>query len=714
MKCPKCGAETRPNAKFCQVCGARLDQIAAPPATTEQTQPASVKEAGATAPPEQSDVATMPVAEKSTAESQPFESGAVVPQEPDAEQDGYVSDEPVMPPPPGSSEIPPATIAEAELAAGTVGEQPVMEAESVIEQQPATEPPTEPVEPVEEAAPAVTANNEDTSPIAVPVQKESGAKVAPHYKVLEVLDPTPEGVRRYVVADEEPWRHCWSCGSTRNEADTVYCDDCGAVLNQQRYILFEACPPVKGSVLDIFEQLCAIPNEVEQPGLLKVYDVYENEGCRYVLTERPVGDGPQALKAALPVAEDMAMEWTLQLGNILEFLEQYRIFLPTLSIDNIMRSGELIRLVTFAGGVYLPAEAPQTPNDLGEMIGTGINPAETHDLEKRQLVALAELMAQFAGYDVGQVPHPHPSPDALAEPVMRLLVAARNGTYQSLPDFLGGVNAALDELRFPPDILYEVGSASDVGRQRDHNEDGLLTLTLNRIMGTAAPPVGLFVVADGMGGHENGEVASQIALETVSADVLSSMILPLLRHDQFDAMSNVLEEAVQSANRRINAQRRSQGTDMGTTVTMALVIGSNVAVANAGDSRTYFVGADGTLEQISVDHSLVARLVAAGQITPEEIYTHPQRNQIYRSLGDKSEMPVDTFIRRLRPGEGLLLCSDGLWEMVHDPEMTQIIHESADVQEACNRLIDAANRNGGEDNISVILMRVHKREQDTK
>lgn len=691
MRCPKCGAEIRPNAKFCHACGARIEQVATPPVSTMQTQPVQVTEAGASPQPEQIEVAptTTAIADQAVAESEPAT------------------------PQPEADVTPANVIAEAELAAEKSDEHPVEEAE-IVEQPPATATTAEPGEPVEESEPAVDEHDEDTAPMPPSEQKESGARVAPHYKVLEVLDPTAEGVRRYVVADEEPWRYCWSCGSTRNEPDTVYCDDCGAVLNQQRYILFEACPPVKGSVLDIFEQLCAIPNEVEQPGLLKVYDVYENEGCRYALTERPVGDGPEALKAALPVAEDMAMEWTLQVGNVLEFLEQYRIFLPSLSTDNIMRSGELIRLVNFGGGVYLPAESLDTPHELGEIIGTGVNPDKAHELEKRQLVALAELMAQFAGYDVAQVPHPHPSPDELSEPVMRLLVAARNGTYDSLPDFLGGVNAALDELRFPPDILYEVGSASDVGRQRDHNEDGLLTLTLNRIMGTAAPPIGLFVVADGMGGHENGEVASQIALETVSADVLSSMILPLLRHDQFDAMSNVLEEAVQSANRRINAQRRSQGTDMGTTVTMALVIGSNVAVANAGDSRTYFVGSDGKLEQISVDHSLVARLVAAGQITPEEIYTHPQRNQIYRSLGDKNEIPVDTFIRRLRPGEGLLLCSDGLWEMVHDPEMTQIIHESATVQEACDRLIDAANKNGGEDNISVILMRVHKREQDTK
>jgi protein phosphatase len=132
------------------------------------------------------------------------------------------------------------------------------------------------------------------------------------------------------------------------------------------------------------------------------------------------------------------------------------------------------------------------------------------------------------------------------------------------------------------------------------------------------------------------------------------------------------------------------------------VVGDRVVVGNVGDSRTYLYR-NAKLKRISKDHSLVQRLVDLGQLSPDEVYTHPQRNAVLRSLGDRAELLVDTFSERLHPGDALLLCSDGQWEMTRDPTMEQLIAQAADPQTACHALVAAANQAGGEDNITVVL-----------
>jgi protein phosphatase len=152
-----------------------------------------------------------------------------------------------------------------------------------------------------------------------------------------------------------------------------------------------------------------------------------------------------------------------------------------------------------------------------------------------------------------------------------------------------------------------------------------------------------------------------------------------------------------------DAHREARG--LGATVTAALIVEGQAFIANVGDSRTYLVR-DGKIERVTRDHSLVERLVEMDQITPDEVYEHPSRNLIYRSLGaGHSEVDVDIFIERLQPGDVLLLCCDGLWEMIRDPELLRIITENEDVEQACDRLISTANANGGEDNITAVLVR---------
>jgi serine/threonine protein phosphatase PrpC len=168
----------------------------------------------------------------------------------------------------------------------------------------------------------------------------------------------------------------------------------------------------------------------------------------------------------------------------------------------------------------------------------------------------------------------------------------------------------------------------------------------------------------------------------------------------------ILKEAVAKANRKVYEVARQQRINMGTTVTAALLEGPRAYVVNVGDSRTYRLR-NGALEKVTRDHSLVANLVQAGVITEEEVYTHPNRNQIFRSLGEKPEVEVDLFPIDLKKGDQLILCSDGLWEMVRDPQIRDILLRTPDPQTACDALVRAAYDAGGEDNITVIIARVN-------
>lgn len=257
-------------------------------------------------------------------------------------------------------------------------------------------------------------------------------------------------------------------------------------------------------------------------------------------------------------------------------------------------------------------------------------------------------------------------------------------------------------------IYLDIGTGLDAGikRRGRPNEDSLFAIENITNSSIAPRPIGLFIVADGMGGHGNGSEASELAIRAMRKSVLVALHSEV---KEDETIKEILVEGVQHANHGVYKRNQQQHTDMGTTMTAALLWGEIVYVVNVGDSRTYLYRTSEGLYQVTQDHSVVARLVECGAISADEVYTHPKRNEILRALGNEPTVEVDCFTVPVRVGDVLLLCSDGLWEMVRDFEIQEIVRTCAPyASQICAMLIQAALNRGGTDNISVIAVCVRE------
>ena len=248
------------------------------------------------------------------------------------------------------------------------------------------------------------------------------------------------------------------------------------------------------------------------------------------------------------------------------------------------------------------------------------------------------------------------------------------------------------------------GYASDTGQVRDNNEDSLISFYADVMNENDRPAFGVFVVADGMGGHQNGEKASAIATETIMDTVLRDVYLRLFATGADQSVQPPVLETLEEAITNANSQIVKQVPQAGTTVTAAVIMGNLAYFGHVGDSRAYLIR-DGEIEQITEDHTFVNRLVAIGTMTREEAEQSGEGHRIYRALGLGEKMDVDTITRRFRTGT-LLLCSDGLSGMVNDDAILEVVESTEDPQRACDMLVELANNNGGHDNVSVIVVKM--------
>jgi serine/threonine protein phosphatase PrpC len=263
---------------------------------------------------------------------------------------------------------------------------------------------------------------------------------------------------------------------------------------------------------------------------------------------------------------------------------------------------------------------------------------------------------------------------------------------------------ALAQNHYEP-VQFLVASGQSVGHQRELNEDSLFTLTTSIAGNNSNLPFGLFIIADGMGGHQYGEIASNTAIRSISGYVMKKFHTALFNmppQPLDESLQEILQAAVMEAQRAVLKEAPGSGT----TVTAALVFGQQLTIAHVGDSRGYLLYNEQRMEAITRDHSLVKRLEELGQITAAEAAVHPQRNVLYRAVGQGETLEADVVTTPFPIGGYLLLCSDGLWGLVSDEDMSRIVYNAPNIQRACQDMVAAANAAGGPDNISVILVQL--------
>jgi serine/threonine protein phosphatase PrpC len=271
---------------------------------------------------------------------------------------------------------------------------------------------------------------------------------------------------------------------------------------------------------------------------------------------------------------------------------------------------------------------------------------------------------------------------------------------------LKGEQLGLDSLRIvrvEPQQLIS-GCGQSIGKQREHNEDCLFAFSATMGGEANSAPLGLYIVADGMGGHQYGEVASSSAVRTMANYLLkrfhSYMVNPS------EGMEEPLQEMMRTAITEAQQAVTQAAPGSGTTLTAALVLGQQMTIGHVGDSRAYALHLDRRVEVLTRDHSLVKRLEELGQISSDEAAAHPQRNVLYRALGQGEVLEPDIFTTPFPQPGYLLLCSDGLWSVIPDDTICNLVAAAPNLHNACQSLITAANDSGGPDNISTILVQL--------
>lgn len=468
------------------------------------------------------------------------------------------------------------------------------------------------------------------------------------YEVRQLF-PAQPGINSYLVVDEQ------------NQFSVMFeAENREQWAGEKRLFDSRLAHPAIAPLVDVFEQV-----------------QYDDQPRAYLVTEYPLV--PLAQLGA-PKEFDV-LSWGAQLAAGLAYLHDNKLAHGSVQPASIVMSGnKQVKWWNLAGA------QPLTP--------------ELRDWEVLELAkALYQLTAspgQFA---------PAWSPTA-AQVFAHAFAQDPRQRYHDARAFAADLENAINALRHPQGITFDVGRITDVGRARELNEDALTTIDALQSVQQGSQAIGLFVVADGMGGATAGEVASKMVVQVLARQTLANVFDPHFTAQPANLdYGAILKAAVEQANAEIFRARDAARTDMGSTVVAALVIGNQAHIVNVGDSRAYLIAPD-RIEKITKDHSLVQAFVDRKEIGEDDVYTHPQRNFILRNVGDKPQVQADLFTRAFEPGQYLLLCSDGLWEMVYPKSrLHEIITRAPSVQEACKQLVDAANNNGGDDNITVVLVK---------
>lgn len=261
-----------------------------------------------------------------------------------------------------------------------------------------------------------------------------------------------------------------------------------------------------------------------------------------------------------------------------------------------------------------------------------------------------------------------------------------------------------NKIFYPTQLLVGVGQS--VGKQRDHNEDSLFYFYSNFANCKNDISFGVFIVADGMGGHEYGEIASSVASKTLGEYIVQKLFSQSINQKSHNSGNESIQELLENGIKLAQNAVTQKAPGGGTTLTVGLIFGDQITIGHVGDSRLYFIFPDGRIEPKTNDHTLVQRLVDLGQISVNEAINHPNKNVLYRALGQSEPFRPDISSLSLPKYGFVLICSDGLWGTVGEEELFLLSTSNDNPTIACEKMLEAANKAGGPDNISVILIKV--------
>jgi protein phosphatase len=452
-------------------------------------------------------------------------------------------------------------------------------------------------------------------------------------------------------------RRCWACGYTDTPRAETVCRGCGQPLRDRRFLVSARWDHTRFEPYMVFFE-----KGLKHPGLAPPIDVFMVDGVLFSVV--PYGGEGLMVDEASPFHNHRLLDLGQRLVGTLAYLHKHGVRLATLNRANLLISPDnSVRL--FDIEVHTCYEN-----------GTSIPREQQQDV----LRALGELLRRYC--------------DIEADVLIDFMTNAEDGLVTDLSRFGREIESRFD-VYAPKSYAPVLGGMSDVGLTRQLNEDNWGWVRLSE-------RAKLYVVADGMGGHEGGEIASALAVKTLCQVARDR---EALSPQGEDAVENLLDESFQLANNTVKETADQKGMEgMGTTLVCMLVLDDHLAfIANVGDSRGYLLR-NNVLHQITKDHSLVQKMVERGRITAEEARHHPHSNILLRTVGTERDIDIDIFRVELEPGDKLLMCSDGLWGEVEDRDMESILNTYSDPRLASRELVRAAHHGGGKDNVTLMIV----------
>lgn len=487
---------------------------------------------------------------------------------------------------------------------------------------------------------------------------KQGAVVNNRFRIEEFVMKL-EGCNVYLAADTEGYKRCWGCGHDGNNKEDVFCNNCGVELSARMYQVIEADMNNNFSTEAAF-----MKNGISHPNLIGLYDRFALDEREYLVSEYVKGSS----LAEGGIDENKLRGYAITLADMADYLHSQNVSVSGLERDDMVVGDGRIKLVNLAGLRLIEG-------------------AISHSRRKKDVKHLGRLLKGLVK-------------DAEEDwRITSVLQKAAGGSFSSAKSFrerledIGGSSAS--------DAAIVAEGMSDTGIVRKVNEDSLriAEITIN----SDSKKANLFIVADGMGGHQSGDVASSMAVEALTEEVVKGM--EMRKEADEGVLLDFIKMAAANANKAVYNFARENKKDMGTTVVAGLLFADTFYTAGVGDSRAYLIR-NGEAIQITKDHSLVARLVELNMVDPKDARHHPKSNILLRTIGTDPKVEVDAYKTKVRKGDHLLLCTDGLWNQLNDDEMAHIIKKSPP-QDACKEMIRIANERGGPDNITAIVVKIN-------